>query len=127
MFNFFKRKSKYPNFPVLWTFEKRNHYFVRNADWGWLNAEQVFVTNPGTLQITPLSQWQQYIFLSANGHTPVFEFVKFAADQYGDKIPSNLDHVIIHNLLELQDKKIILFSNKPITLPEEFQQPGLLK
>ncbi len=127
MFSFFKRKSKYPNFPLLWTFEKRNHYFVRNAEWGWLDEKQVVVTDPVTLQATPLPDWQQYIFLSAGGHVPVFELVKHAADQYEENIPSNLDHVIIHELLALHDKKIILFSGKPTALRDEFLQPVLLK
>lgn len=127
MLSFFKRKSKYPNFRLLWTFEKRNHYFVRNAEWGWLDEKQVVVTNPVTLQLTPLTEWQQYIFLSAGGNVPVFELVKHAADQCTNDIPPNLDHFIINDLLDLINTKIIVCSSKPVALPAEYREPVLLQ
>lgn len=125
MFSFFKRKSKYPPFRVLWTFDKRNCYFIKNAEWGWLDDEHVFVTDPRSLKTTALEQWEQLVFLSANGQMTVTDFVKYMADQYTDPIPETLDHVIIDALLNLAGQQLIKFSSSKKLVPPEFEQPGL--
>jgi hypothetical protein len=125
MFSFFKRKSKYPPFRVLWTFDKRNSCFIKNAEWGWLDDEQIFVTDPRSLKTTALEQWEQLVFLSANGQVTVTEFVKYIADQYADKIPETLDHTIIDALLNLAGQQLIKFSPSKQPVPQEFEQPGL--
>lgn len=125
MFSFFKRKSKYPPFRVLWTFEKRDSYFIKNAEWGWLDDEHVFVTDPRSLKTTALEQREQLVFLSANGYMTVTDFVKYIADQYPDTIPATLDYTIIDTLLNLASQQLIKFSSSKELVPPEFEQPGL--
>lgn len=125
MFSFFKRKSKYPPFRVLWTFDKRNSYFIKNAEWGWRDDEHVFVTDPSSLKTTALEPWEQLVFLSANGQMTATDFVKYIADQYTDPIPATLDHVIIDALLNMAGKQLIKFSASKELVPPEFEQPGL--
>jgi hypothetical protein len=125
MFSFFKRKSKYPPFRLLWTFEKREHYFVRNAGWGWLDGEQVYVTIPGSLQTTTLQDWEQHLFLCADGQHTVTAFIHTTANQYNDKIPDTLDHIIIDALLQLARQQLIVFTRTQQAVTPEFDGPGL--
>ena len=123
MFNF--KKSKYPNFRILKNFHKRNFYFLRNAEWSWVDQENILVTNPGTLDIVTLTGWPQLIFTSATGEKTIEEFVHFIAGKYADNIPDTLDQVIIFQLLELESKKLLVLTNKKQMLPNEFEMTGL--
>ena len=123
MFNF--KKSKYPTFRILKNFHKRNFYFLRNAEWSWVDQENILVTNPGTLDIVTLTGWPQLIFTSADGEQTIEEYVHFIAGKYADNIPDTLDQVIIFQILELESKKLLILTNKKQSLTKEFKMPGL--
>jgi len=123
MFN--RKKSKYPDFRILNTFYKRSFYFLKNAEWSWLDEESILVTEPHKLDVITLTGWPRFIFLSATGDKTVEEFVYSVADQFAEAIPGTLDKVLVHELLELESKKIILLTNKKQMLPIEFDLPGL--
>lgn len=123
MFNF--KKSKSPSFRILKNFHKRNFYFLRNAEWSWVDPQNILVTHPGTLDIITLTGWPQLIFTSADGEKKIEEFVHFIAGQYADSIPAELDHAIIFQLLDLESKKLVVLTNKKQKLPKEFEKPGL--
>ncbi len=125
MFSFFNKKNKQPSFRVLWTFEKRNHYFTRNAEWGWLDEHTAFANHPNSLETLQLSDWQQFIFLAATGQITVAAYVHNIASQYTTTVPAELDHTIIYELLALADNKLIVFSTKPSNIPEAFLSPLL--
>jgi len=125
MFNFFKKKNKYPAFRLLSTFYKKDLYFLRNVEWTSVDVENILATDPQTLDVVTLSGWSQFIFMAATGEHTVEEFIYFIADQYTDAIPDTLDHTIIHELLELEKKKLLLLTNKKQTLPKEFELPGM--
>lgn len=125
MFSFFKKKSKYPTFRLLWTFDKKDCYFVRNAEWGWLDKEHIFVTDNRSLKTITLEEWPQLFFLNANGQMTVTEYVRYIADQYTTDIPDTLDHTIVYGLLELASQQLIKFTHNKQIVPQEFEQPGL--
>ena len=123
MFNFMK--SKYPNFRILKNFHKRKFHFLRNAEWSSLDEETILVTSPGTLDIVTLTGWPRFIFAYADGEQTIEEYVYFVAGQYADNIPDTIDHTIIFELLEMENKKLIFLTNKKQMLPKEFEIPGL--
>jgi hypothetical protein len=119
MFNFSRKQKKYPSFNLLTSFHKRNAYFTRNAEWGWLDTESIFITDPVSLEVFRPTSWPQAIFIHANGDMTVAEFVHFMASKYTAKIPSELDQAIIMELLKLSDRKLImLVDNKQKTLSD---------
>jgi hypothetical protein len=125
MFNFFKKKNKYPGFRLLSTFYKKDYYFLRNAEWTSVDVENTLVTDPQTLDVVTLTGWGQFIFMAANGEQTIEAFVYFLADQYTEAIPETLDHTIIYALLELEKKKLVLLTNKKQAMPAAFELPGM--
>ncbi len=126
MFNFFKKKGKYPDFRILNSFHRKNFYLLRNAEWASVDDENILVTDPATLGVYSFNQWPRAVFVSANGETTVEQFIYFMADQYPEKIPNNLDHVIIFEIFELEKKGLILLSKEKQVPPKEFNLPGLI-
>ena len=125
MFKFFKKKGKYPYFRILTSFHRKNFYFLRNAEWASVDAENILVTDPRTLDVLPLSGWSQVVFVSASGEKTIDEFIYFIADRYTGAIPESLDQVIIFELFDLEKKGLILITDKKQTLAKEFDLPGL--
>lgn len=123
MFN--RKKSKYPDFRILNTFYKRSFYFLRNAEWSWLNQESILVTDPHKLNVVTLTGWHQFIFLSAVGDKTVEEYVYSIADQYAEAIPDTLDNVLVLGIIDLEKKGLIVLVNKKQLLPIEYDLPGL--
>ena len=110
MYNLFKKTKKYPPFPVLDAFDKKDHYFIRTATWDFLNAETVYVNDPYGPRVFTMDPWPQLVFLGANGVLTVTEYVHYMADKYSGQIPSGLDKTILHELNGLLDLKIVEFS-----------------
>jgi hypothetical protein len=125
MFNFFSKKDKPPAFRILWTFEKRNHYFVRNAEWGKLDADSIFVNDPKTLHAIQLNEWQQYIFLAATGTETVIDFIQRIANHYSHNAETPIDQLVIYEMLSMADNKLIVFTQQSLTIPVEFDKPLL--
>jgi hypothetical protein len=125
MFNLFKRKNKYPNFRILNSFHKRGFYFSRNAEWSWVDKETILATNPYTLELVTLNNWGQLIFIDADGLHTIESYIYLIAGRYTTGIPTNLDHVIIFELFELEKKGLIVLTSQKQVLAKEFEIPGL--
>jgi hypothetical protein len=125
MFNFFSKKDKPPAFRILWTFEKRNHYFVRNAEWGKLDADSIFVNDPKTLKAILVNEWQQYIFLAATGKETVTNFIQRIATNYSSNAETPIDQIVIYEMLSMADHTLIVFTQQSLTIPVEFDKPLL--
>lgn len=123
MFSFLKKKNKYPPFNLLTSFHKRNAYFTRTAEWGWLDNENIFITNPISSEVFRPTSWSQDIFLNANGAMTVAEYIHAMAARYTDKIPYDLDKIIIMELIKLSEEKLIAFVDSKQNPAREFELP----
>jgi len=73
MFNLFKRSSRYPPFAALRSFPGKDAYFIRVAQWHWLNDEMITVNDPNGPRVLTMDPWPQLVFLAANGQMTVQE------------------------------------------------------
>ena len=90
MFNLFKQQKKYPDFDVLKDFDKKDLYFLRTAEWDWMDKNTVIVIDPFNPRVLTLGPWPQYIFIAANGQITITEYVYYMADIYSGDIPKLL-------------------------------------
>jgi hypothetical protein len=123
MFSFLKKKNKYPPFNLLTSFHKRNAYFTRTAEWAWLDNESIFITNPVSLEVFRPTGWPQDIFINANGAMTVAEYVHYTASRYSDKIPYELDQIIIMELIKLSGQQLITFVDSKQKPGPDFELP----
>ncbi len=126
IFQFFKKgNEKPPRFTLIKNFYKRDHYFIRNAEWGWLEEEKIFIKDPRKQNLVTPGPWAQNIFLSSNGDMTVEAFVHHVAAQYENKVPDELEQTIIFELSDLVNAGFIsLVKNKQLP-KEDFLHPGL--
>ena len=110
MFNLFRKNKKYPPFPALAEFDKKDLYFIRTAEWDFLSNQVIYVNDPCGPRVLTLDPWPQLVFIGANGVLTVSEYVHYMADKYDSAIPDALDKTIIHELNTLLNYKIIAFS-----------------
>ncbi len=127
MFKLFRKNNKYPPFRLLWTFEKRDYYFLRNAHWTRLDNEAILVTIPHSLESITLKGWQMQLFLSATGTFTVAAYVRLMADQYEGNIPDTLDQVIVYELVNLAELQLIRFTKTINPSEQEFDTPGFIE
>lgn len=127
IFQFFKKDNKKaPGFTLVKNFYKRDHYFIRNAEWGWLEEEKIFIKDRRRSNLITPNEWAKHIFLSANGDMTVEAYVHYVAAQYENKVPDELEQTIIFELSDLVHAGFInLVKNKQLP-PEDFLNPGLL-
>jgi hypothetical protein len=123
VFNIFKRSKKYPEFSCLRNFYQRDQYFIRIAEWDWLNKENVVVTDPNNARILTLGPWPQYVFIAANGQMTVTEYVYYMADKYSSAIPELLDKTIIDEVVSLVNYGIIKLVEKKQRPESLFELP----
>lgn len=108
MFNFFKKKRKQlPPFEALKLSPFRGKYFVRIAQWDWLDKEHITVTDPHGPRMFTLDAWPQLVFIAANGQMTVTEYVHFMAGKYSGEVPGILDQTVINQIKTLLDYRII--------------------
>ena len=112
MFNLFKGNKRYPAFETLKAFDKQYRYFIRTAQWDWVDRESIFVVDPHKPRMLTLDPWPQLVFLSADGQMSVTEYVLYTANAYKGVIPENLDETIINELNTLKQYGIIDFIEK---------------
>ena len=124
LLNFLKGKKKKPTFTLTRNFHKRNFYFVRIVEWGWLDAVNIFVKDHHRSKIITLDPWAANIFLSAHGTTTVEEYVHYVAGQYGEDIPENLEQTIIFEMVKLNDLKFISMIPDKQPPAAEFDKPA---
>jgi len=124
MLNFFKRKKNYPVFERLKNFSKKDLYFIRIAEWDWLNKEMITVIDPYNPRVLTFDPWPQYIFIAANGQMTIQEYIYYMADKYQGEIPALLDKTIIDEISALTDEyRIIEFSDRKQRPKHEFELP----
>ncbi len=126
MFNFFKKTKTAPRFILTKNFHRRDYYFTRNAEWGWLDQENVFVKDTRKSRVIPLDSWGLNIFVSANGDKTVEEFVYHVAALYEDVVPEDLEQTIIFELARLAESNFIAFSREKKQPEQAFNSPGLM-
>ena len=126
MFNFFKKgRKKPPAFTLTKNFYRKDHYFIRNAEWGWLDEEKIFIKHPHKASLITPDPWAQHIFLSAHGSETVEEYVYFVAAQYTEGLPDALEQTIIFELSDLVRAEFIILVKEKQPAPEPFFSPGL--
>lgn len=123
MFNFNRKEKIYPEFDFLNGYDKKNSYFIRVAEWSWLDKEKIIVMDPHGPRILTLDPWPQYVFLAANGQITVTEYVYYMADKYKTEIPKLLDQTIINEMNSLVQYQIIKFVEQKQRPESRFELP----
>ena len=123
MFNFFKRNKRYPSFEPLKQYERQHHFFIRTAEWDWMDDENIYVVDPHNPRVLTLNPWGQWIFIAANGQMTVTEYVMYMADKYKGEIPEILDQTIIDELRTLVEYGIIAFVETKQRPESRFELP----
>lgn len=124
LLNFFKRKRNYPPFETLQDFDKKDWYFVRVAEWDWLDRDSITVTDPHNPRVLTLDPWPQLIFLNATGEKTIAQFVYYMADEYSDKIPGALDKTVIGEIETLIEYSIIELSEIKKAIHPQYKLAG---
>src|SRR4051794_16627742 len=104
----FKRKPRYPSFPVLQSYINKDAFFIRIASWRWLNSKMITVTDPNAARVLTMDAWPQLVFLAANGQMTVHEYVHYMAGKYSGDIPANLDKTVTDELTKLSENYKII-------------------
>ncbi len=123
MFGFSRNKRNYPPFEVLNNFQMKDYYFIRIAEWDWLNEKDIYVKDPHGPRMFTFDAWPQLIFIAANGQMTLSEYVYFMADKYKNEIPILLDETIIIELQKLLEFKIIKFVRAKQRPEKQFELP----
>ena len=130
MFNFFKKQKEIPNFNFINSYSKKDLYFSRIKKWDWLNHKQIFLADnnsDGKVKMVTLDFWSQEMFLDLNGQKTVTEYLTVLINQFQEskmEIPVDLDEFMIETLESLNnDLNAIEFSNSPIKVAAEFENP----
>src|SRR2546430_1194553 len=97
MFNLFNKKQL-PLFEHLYLSEYQNKYFVRIAEWDWLNKENITVYDSYQPRMLTLDPWPQLVFVAANGQMTVKEYVYYMAGKYSGSVPEILDKTILNQI-----------------------------
>jgi hypothetical protein len=125
MFNLFKKQQKKPQFILIRNFHKKKYYFIRIAEWGWLDPENIFIKDHRKSRLVTPTAWERNIFLSANGEMTIEAFVYYTASLYKENIPETLEQAIIFELLNLAESNFIAIVNEKQKPRKEFDLPGL--
>lgn len=124
MFNFFKKKPGPPSWKLIRTFHKRDQYFIRNVEWGWLDQQTIFVKEYQRSKIVNLKNWDLLVFFHANGEMTVEAFVYRLAEKYESEIPERFEYTIIKALSDLAAAKYIIYDTQKRRPEKEFDEPG---
>lgn len=126
MFGLFKKKPKvYPPFETLQRVTIKDKYFVRLAQWDWLNDEMIHVFDNHVPRIITMDPWPQIIYLEADGKKTISEFVYQMADQYGKNeiIPAELDVMILDLIQDHINENLVDLVDVPRELPKHLALP----
>ena len=125
MFGLFNKKEKLQSFASLRTSKVKDKYFYRVTQWDWLNEQSIKVMDNHSPRIIKMDGWLQLVYLEANGKQTVTEFVLKMASMYNEKekMPENLDAMILEHLQSLQSDKLIDFSSRKSSLPYYIDLP----
>ncbi len=105
--------------------EFKDKYFVRLAQWDWLNTDMIQVTDNHAPRMITMDPWPQLIYLEADGQKTVSEFVYNMASKYSmsQTIPKDLDSTIIKSLNSLINDRLIKLSDEKSKLPYYLDLP----
>ncbi len=78
----FRKENNRPSFTYLHHSPIKEQYFIRVAQWDWLDPEHITVLDPNSPHVITLDPWPQWIFLDATGQCMVKEYVYHWADRY---------------------------------------------
>lgn len=111
MFRLFKKKEL-PPFPLLQESAYRDIYFVRMAEWDWIdgNRQHIVVTDPHQPRLLTFDPWPELVFIAANGQQTVSEYTHYMARQYSGDVPALLDQTVLDELKTLLGYRIIEMS-----------------
>lgn len=107
MFNLFRSNKKPPAFSKLQTYEFREFYFRRIAQWSWMGEKTIFVIDPNAPRFITMDPWPQKIFMAADGQSTISDYVHSVAKKYRGRVPDLLDATIINEIETLLKEKII--------------------
>lgn len=115
--------TKYPSFITLAAYINKNAYFIRVAQWYWLENNVIAVIDPHHPRKLSMDPWPQSVFLAADGQKTISEYTYSVADAYTGEIPPQLDQIIIEEIEKLISYRIIMLVNEPQDLNPLFKQP----
>lgn len=126
----FNKRKTIPEFDFIKSYPHKNAYFSRSKKWNWLNSEQISLVEKeenGKIKMTTMEYWSQEMFLDANGKTAIADYLTILIKQFQDnnmEIPDDLDIFMTETLWSLKTElKAIEFTDIPIELKEEFENP----
>ncbi len=126
MFNIFKKKPRViPPFMDLTYSEIKDKYFVRLAQWDWLDSQMIHVFDNNQPRMITMDPWPQLIYLAADGQMTVSEYVYHMAGNYSKRqsIPEELDSTILEMIDSLLNDNLISLKDKPSVLPYYIDLP----
>lgn len=108
MFRLFKKKVM-PSFPLLQESAYRDMYFVRMAEWDWIDGsrQHIVVYDPHQPRLLTFDPWPELVFIAANGQLTVSEYIHYMARQYSGDVPALLDQTVLDELKTLLEYRII--------------------
>ena len=126
MFGLFKKKEReVPPFNELRSSEIKDKYFIRLAQWDWLDENMIHVTDNHAPRMITMDPWPQLIYLEADGQKTIHEFVYDMVSKYGRKqpIPADLDSTILQMIDSLMEDRLINLSPESQKLPYYIDLP----
>lgn len=114
---------KYPPFTALAGYVNNNAYFIRVAQWYWLENNIIAVIDPHNPRMLSMDPWPQSVFLAAEGQKTISEYIYAVADEYTGDIPGQLDQTIIEEIEKLAGFRIIMLVNEQQHLNPLFKDP----
>jgi len=115
--------NKYPPFATLADYSAKNAYFIRVAQWYWLDNNVIAVIDPHNPRKLSMDPWPQSVFLAADGQKTISEYIYAVADRYTGEIPVQLDQIIIEEIEKLLSFRIIMLVDELQDLNPLFKQP----
>ena len=120
---FFHKKKPARTFELLHDSPIKERYFIRTAQWDWLDHEHIAVVDPNSPRMLTMDPWPQWIFLDATGQSMIKEYVYEWNDKYKGALPAQLDKTILDTIQQLADYGIIQLATTPQTLDSRFELP----
>ncbi len=93
-----------------------NHYFSRCAGWTTLK-NCIVVSDPNRPRMITMDRWGEVVFMAADGHHTIEQFVEYMGKQYPQGEPAGLREQIYGMIDALVSDGIVAVHDLPKTLP----------
>jgi hypothetical protein len=126
MFRLFKKKERVlPPFNELRKSDIKDKYFVRLAQWDWLDKSMIHVKDKHRPRMITMDPWPQLVYLEAEGQKTISDFFYDIISQYtkDEPIPDDLDIEILEVIDSLLKERLIELKNERIKLPYYIDLP----